>query len=62
MRSDQIKQLASTLSNLGVGIVLAGVVGPAVLGKLDELSQVALWVALGLSAIAIAHELLGRLP
>jgi len=62
MRPDQIKQLASALSNLGVGVILAGLVGPAVLGKLDDLLNIALWVILGVWSIAAAHELLGRLP
>jgi hypothetical protein len=62
MRPDQIKQLASALSNLGVGIILAGLVGPAVLGKLEDLPHIALWVILGVWSVAAAHELLGRLP
>jgi hypothetical protein len=45
-----------------VGVILAGLVGPAVLGKVDDLSHIALWLVLGISGIAISHELLGRLP
>jgi hypothetical protein len=62
MTPHQIKQLASALSNLGVGIILAGLVGPAVLGKFDDLPHIALWVIFGIWSIAASHELLGRLP
>ncbi len=62
MSPQQIKQLASALSNLGVGIILAGVVGPAVIGNLNDPLRIALWVAFGGWSIAAAHELLGRLP
>jgi hypothetical protein len=59
---ERTKLLASALTNLGVGIILAGLVGPAVLGKLNDLPHIGLWVILGVWSIAAAHELLGRLP
>lgn len=62
MRSEQFKALATACTNLGVGLILTGIVAPMVNGKLDDLPHVALWVALGVSSIAVAHEILGRLP
>ena len=62
MRPEQLKALATACTNLGVGLILTGIVAPMVSGKLDDLPHVALWVALGVSSIAVAHEILGRLP
>lgn len=62
MRPAQIKQLASALSNLGVGMILAGIVAPVITGTVSDMLHVMFWLTFGSAGIAIAHEILGRLP
>jgi hypothetical protein len=62
MRPDQIKQLASAFANLGVGMILAGIVGPVITGTVGDMLHIAFWLMSGATAIAASHELLGRLP
>jgi hypothetical protein len=62
MRPDQIKALATVFTNLGVGLILSGIVAPVVNGTVGDASHIALWIALGVSSIAVAHEVLERLP
>jgi len=49
--------LATVCNNLGVGVILAGVVGPVVIGKLGDLPHIALWVILGVWWIAAASAI-----
>jgi len=51
---------AAALNNLGIGAIMAGIVGPAVNGTVD-VGHIIWWFILGVDLIALAQTLLGRL-
>jgi hypothetical protein len=62
MRPDQIRALATTCTNLGVGLFLTAIVSPAVNGATGDAMHIVAWLLFGASSIVVSHKLLGRLP
>jgi hypothetical protein len=60
-RNERIKLLATALSNLGVGAILAGVIVPRVSGAPGYLAHSVVWLILGADLVGIAIASLGRL-
>jgi hypothetical protein len=52
---------ATALNNLGVGAIIAGIVGPLVNGHLADAAHVLTWACLGADLFALARTTLGRL-
>jgi hypothetical protein len=61
VHNERVRALATALSNLGVGAILAGVVVPTVGGSFGSAANVAAWLVLGVDLIALAYAWLGRL-
>ena len=59
--NERLKLLATALSALGVGVIVAGIVAPLVDGRLARADLIVVWLAAGGDLIALALLLLGRL-
>jgi hypothetical protein len=57
----RITLLATAFNNIGVGAIIAGVIGPAVSGHATDIGHLAAWFAFSADVIAFAQGLLGRL-
>ena len=57
----RVQLLATALSNLGVGAILAGVIVPSINGTVGDAAHIVTWVVLGADLMALAHIMLGRL-
>jgi hypothetical protein len=57
----RITLLATTLNNVGVGAVIAGIVVPMVRGEINGLESIVTWMLVGIQFIAAAQVALGRL-
>jgi hypothetical protein len=57
----RIQLLATALTNLGVGAIIAGIVAPMVNGRVDDAPHIGAWLALGADLITMAQVVLGRL-
>jgi hypothetical protein len=59
--NERIKWFATTLSNLGVAAIIAGVVAPSFNGSVGDPVRVGAWFAFGASMIWVAYDCLGGL-
>jgi len=57
----RVQMVATALNNLGVGAIMAGIVGPLVNGNLADLAHITLWLILGGDLLALAQTTLGGL-
>ena len=57
----RVTLVTMALNNLGAGSIIAGVVLPTVRGSVDEFSDIAAWILLGMCLFGLAQLLAGRL-
>jgi hypothetical protein len=57
----RITLLATLMNNLGLAIIVAGVVAPLAHSDINGLGSVIVWTAIGLDFIGLAQVVLGRL-
>jgi hypothetical protein len=57
----RITLLATLMNNLGLAIIVAGVVAPLAHSEINGLGSVVIWTAIGLDFIGLAQVVLGRL-
>jgi hypothetical protein len=61
MHNERIKLLAVASSNLGIGMILAGIVAPFVNGNLGDAPHLTAWLAFGANFVGLGYAVLGRL-
>ena len=61
IHNTRITLVTMALNNLGVGSIVAGVVFPTVRGSVDEFSDIAAWILLGICLFSLAQLVAGRL-
>lgn len=61
VHNERVKLAATALNNIGVGAVLAGIIGPMVRGDINHVASAIVWLIIGVDFMALAHGLLGRL-
>lgn len=59
--NERVKLLATTLNNLGVATIIAGIVAPAINGIVGDISHIGAWFVFGVDLIVLAQLCLGRL-
>lgn len=59
--NDRVRLLATALNNLGVAIIITGIVAPTINGTAGDLIHVGAWLAFGADLVVLAQLWLGRL-
>jgi hypothetical protein len=57
----RVQLLATALNNLGVAVIVAGIIAPMVNGTLSDFLHIAPWVIFGVDLAALAQIILGTL-
>jgi uncharacterized membrane protein (DUF441 family) len=57
----RITLAATAFNNLGVAVIIAGILAPLVKGEIDTPASVAIWSIVGVGFVGLAQATLGRL-